>query len=580
MLRSSAGIVTGAFDAVASTSALKLPAAAIATQSSRRLVVEGDRRTYRRWLTNSSTQRHSSPQHTLSVDKYQHFDPKPALDPAGRIPITPYDQAPLACSAPIYPKGHLVVHPYTQARPESTWPASIESVCPLFVEINKRTGGELEGWGVSFSEGDPRATRSKEQRLPPWDPMTPKVARLEAGHEAETEEFLIYAYEGNGTWAVVGPYSYRSLPPASSGQLAASIATALRSAPIPSARFPKTAEEAHIYVCTHGSRDCRCGVAGGELKEQLGREIRTHELRVIDGTAQGGAVNTNWSKKVKVFGISHVGGHKFAANALVYPHGDWYGNLRPSDTPLLLRSALAPSTSRHDLKDQRERLVHWPRWRGRLGINEEKTRSVWDEWGGGTVQTAVIVPVRRRRAPALTPVEPVPPSAVDEAALGTAQAYEGPPKSIEAATAVQGDTAVAIPFRKHDGTVVMADAKLGENLKDVAKRAGIEEIEATCQGKCECATCHAYLAPQRTSSSEVQPSGNVDSAAAYEGPSDLDASPSDEAIAAAGDEENDMLDYAISRKATSRLTCQVVVTPELVGWIKGPLKGRIQLGRY
>lgn len=34
----------------------------------------------------------------------------------------------------------------------------------------------------------------------------------------------------------------------------------------------------------------------------------------------------------------------------------------------------------------------------------------------------------------------------------------------------------------------MVEGKIGENLKDIAKRGEIEEIEATCDGKCECAT--------------------------------------------------------------------------------------------
>lgn len=41
----------------------------------------------------------------------------------------------------------------------------------------------------------------------------------------------------------------------------------------------------------------------------------------------------------------------------------------------------------------------------------------------------------------------------------------------------------------------------------------------------------------------------------------------------------DMLDYAISRKPSSRLTCQVKVTDELVAWVREK-GGRVQLARY
>lgn len=560
-------------NAVASTSAHKLPtlvtAAVTSTLPPTANATTTGYQPYRRWLTTTLPRPHTTSfSSSVPIDKYKHFDAKPALDASGCIPVLPYDLSPLACSAPIYPKGHLIVHPYTQARPESTWPSSVESVCPLLVELNQRKAGELNGWGVSFSEGDPQATRSKPLRFPAWDPSMPKVVRPNKGDETEVEEFLIYAYEGNGKYAVLGPYSLSSLPPTSSEKFLENITSALASAPSPSARYPKKEEESHIYVCSHGSRDCRCGVVGGELKDSLGREARTQELRSI-GAGGGGSSSAGWSKKIKVFAVSHIGGHKFAANALVYPHGDWYGNLRLSDTPLLLRSALAPSTSRHDLKDQRERSVHWPRWRGRLGTEEDRMRKVWEEWGGGIVQTAVIAPLRRRATPAPTPTD------TDAAAAARALPSEvSKPQQLSPSSSQPPVQApIAVPFRKHDGNVIVAEARIGENLKDVAKRAGIEEIEATCQGKCECATCHAYLAPAKSETT----AGGVES---HVGPSELGTPPSDDVTPPASDEEHDMLDYAISRKATSRLTCQVVITSELAAWFHGPEKGRVQLMRY
>lgn len=31
---------------------------------------------------------------------------------------------------------------------------------------------------------------------------------------------------------------------------------------------------------------------------------------------------------VHLWECSHIGGHKYAGNIIVYPEGDWYGNLR------------------------------------------------------------------------------------------------------------------------------------------------------------------------------------------------------------------------------------------------------------
>lgn len=422
-------------------------------------------------------------------ERHRHFDPRPALDSRGQVPSMPYDAAPLACSAPSYPKGHIVLHPFSQPRPQHTWPPSIESVCPLLTEIGQRAraGGELEGWGGAFSDGDSKiieqlqASESSSLQFPVWDPSTPKVSRPEPGDPSEEEEFLLHVYQGNGKMAVVGPFSLRTLP--EQGALMPTIQRALDASPLPSARYPKGREEAHLYVCTHGSRDCRCGVAGTDLLDTLNAEVSKHESRQTQPAGAYSESGLHHGKKVKVFGVSHVGGHKWAANALLYPHGDWYGNLRDSDAPLLLRSALAPSTSRHDLSDRREKLVHWPRWRGRLGLTTDEMNKVWEEWGGGLVQTAVIQPVARRRGPANKEATP---ASKSESSPSTAP--------LEGAEATASQEPLTIPFRKHDGAVHRISASLGENLKDVAVRGGLSEIEATCGGKCECATCHAYLA--------------------------------------------------------------------------------------
>ncbi|KAI3484822.1 hypothetical protein L1887_51876 [Cichorium endivia] len=136
----------------------------------------------------------------------------------------------------------------------------------------------------------------------------------------------------------------------------------------------KPDDETHVYVCTHGARDCRCGVAGTAVLQALKDEVRAHQAAAIKAGKQT-------PKNVRVYPVSHVGGHAWAANALVYPHGDWYGNLRTTDSKLVLRAALAPASSAHDLEDMRERLVHWPRWRGRLGLSKAAQRDHFAEWG-------------------------------------------------------------------------------------------------------------------------------------------------------------------------------------------------------
>lgn len=58
----------------------------------------------------------------------------------------------------------------------------------------------------------------------------------------------------------------------------------------------------HVFVCAHGSRDKRCGVCGPVLIEKLKEGI---ESRGLNG-------------KVFVSACSHVGGHKYAGNLIIY----------------------------------------------------------------------------------------------------------------------------------------------------------------------------------------------------------------------------------------------------------------------
>jgi hypothetical protein len=62
---------------------------------------------------------------------------------------------------------------------------------------------------------------------------------------------------------------------------------------------PTDSDSMHVYVCTHGARDCRCGETGGQVAETLREEIGRRNL----------------SSFVKLGEASHVGGHKFALSS-------------------------------------------------------------------------------------------------------------------------------------------------------------------------------------------------------------------------------------------------------------------------
>ena len=56
----------------------------------------------------------------------------------------------------------------------------------------------------------------------------------------------------------------------------------------------------HLYVCTHGARDCRCGDTGGAVARAVRAEI---ERRQRDHAS-------DLSARTKLAEVAHVGGHK------------------------------------------------------------------------------------------------------------------------------------------------------------------------------------------------------------------------------------------------------------------------------
>jgi len=94
---------------------------------------------------------------------------------------------------------------------------------------------------------------------------------------------------------------------------------------------------------------------------------------------------------------------------------------------------------------------------------------------------------------------------------------------------------VTVTFINPDGSRVTCTGPTGENLLALAHQNGVE-LEGACEGSVACSTCHCILPEEQFS--KLEP---------------------------ASDEENDMLDLAFGLTDTSRLGCQVKLSPELEG---------------
>ena len=65
---------------------------------------------------------------------------------------------------------------------------------------------------------------------------------------------------------------------------------------------PERLKGSYVFVCSHGSRDRRCGVCGPALVGRFKEEI---ELRSLQS-------------KISVSPCSHIGGHQYAGNVIIF----------------------------------------------------------------------------------------------------------------------------------------------------------------------------------------------------------------------------------------------------------------------
>ena len=95
---------------------------------------------------------------------------------------------------------------------------------------------------------------------------------------------------------------------------------------------------------------------------------------------------------------------------------------------------------------------------------------------------------------------------------------------------------VKITYVEPDGSEQTLDGDEGFSVMELAVRNGVVGIEADCGGACACATCHVYV--------------------------DADWF---ERTGAPQDMEQEMLEFAVDPRPTSRLSCQIRLTAALEG---------------
>jgi (2Fe-2S) ferredoxin len=126
-------------------------------------------------------------------------------------------------------------------------------------------------------------------------------------------------------------------------------------------------EDVLVLICGHGGRDGRCGVMGPVLREEFERQLPGQGYQVLKGPVESfpnkdellledGKREQAGKGIARVGLISHIGGHKFAGNVILYfppglkgkdgnRHalagcGIWYGRVEPRHVDGILKETL------------------------------------------------------------------------------------------------------------------------------------------------------------------------------------------------------------------------------------------------
>ncbi|SCV69842.1 BQ2448_1236 [Microbotryum intermedium] len=328
-------------------------------------------------------------------------------------------------------KRHLVIHTHHDA---STWPSHLESTSALYKQLGQRWAKlpQLSKLGFGMSDLGSRKGKGAMDQVGRWDRTTnrfeePKASAPEEVYSATLYPDFIEVPKISLSSIETFENLFLSLDPVATE-------TAVSATPAPSRR--------DIYVCTHGTRDCRCGDIGEPLYQKLVERAQRRDLDL---------------DRVRI-----IGGHKWAGNALVYRQDgecDWLGLLRETDADEVLDYALRKSPI----------TPWWTRWRGRLGIDPDEAKSMYED------------------------------------ATAPGASAETRKKRKETVRDALGDP-VQLSFVSWDGVdQYNVTAYEGESVMEAAKRNDLPAILATCGGFCECATCHVHVdvAPEQVGWSEM-----------------------------------------------------------------------------
>lgn len=237
------------------------------------------------------------------------------------------------------------------AEPGSVTPHSHHVFIKLLRPAGADTSATDEAWWAEKVDGEPAIASVNAAIKAAGDTITGKV-------KVTAFDFLTPAPLAQGTadcFVFPAGLHFRGLP---LDQLPAAVVAALAgSGGDAGPAKGDTVEGTTLFVCCHTARDARCGHIGPPLADKLA-ELAAAKLPGGNGS-------------LAVLKTSHIGGHVYAGNVLVYSKGkstdgDWFGGLHPGNAEAFLDALLAAKAPSGAAGETALR----PWWRGRVGLSK------------------------------------------------------------------------------------------------------------------------------------------------------------------------------------------------------------------
>ncbi|KAF2836901.1 sucrose cleavage family protein [Patellaria atrata CBS 101060] len=111
---------------------------------------------------------------------------------------------------------------------------------------------------------------------------------------------------------------------------------------------PMSVNQIVVLICGHGGRDLRCGVMGPLLHDEFEEKLKQQDIQVAYDES---SMEDYQAISARVGLISHIGGHKYAGNVIIYippsyndhplaGKGIWYGRVSPEHVEGIVRTTI------------------------------------------------------------------------------------------------------------------------------------------------------------------------------------------------------------------------------------------------